>query len=51
MNHGISEAGGTPYFNVDVRIVGTDGKDLPRGEILLPGALEALDRTVAFVKR
>ncbi|HEX6637578.1 MAG TPA: dienelactone hydrolase family protein, partial [Steroidobacteraceae bacterium] len=29
---------------------GQERKDLPRGEILLPGALEALDRTVKFVK-
>jgi len=25
--------------------------DLPRGEILLPGALDALDKAVAFVKK
>ena len=30
---------------------GQNRPDLPRGEVLLPGALEALDRTVAFVKR
>ena len=30
---------------------GQNRPDLPRGEILLPGALEALDRTVAFVKK
>jgi dipeptidyl aminopeptidase/acylaminoacyl peptidase len=30
---------------------GQNRPDLPRGEILLQGALEALDRTVAFVKR
>lgn len=27
------ESAGKPYFNVDIRIVGGDGKDLPRGEI------------------
>jgi dipeptidyl aminopeptidase/acylaminoacyl peptidase len=30
---------------------GQNRPDLPRGEILLQGALEALDRTVAFVKK
>jgi dipeptidyl aminopeptidase/acylaminoacyl peptidase len=30
---------------------GQNRPDLPRGEILLPGALEALERTVAFVKQ
>jgi acetyl esterase/lipase len=29
---------------------GQQRKDLPRGEILLPGALEALELTVKFVK-
>jgi len=34
-------------------VLGNQGqtrKDLPRGEILLPGALEALELTVKFVK-
>jgi len=29
---------------------GQERKDLPRGEILLPGALEALELTVKFLK-
>ena len=30
---------------------GQTRRDLPRGEILLQGALDALDRSVAFAKR
>jgi hypothetical protein len=29
---------------------GQERKDLPRGEILLPGALEALELTVKFLR-
>jgi hypothetical protein len=29
---------------------GQERKDLPRGEILLPGALEALELTIKFLK-
>ena len=43
-------AGATPIPRVEWRPQGQTRKDLPRGEVLLDSALDALEKSVLFVK-
>ena len=39
------------YHDFVLGLQGQNRPDLPRGEVLLQGALDALERAIAFVKR